>query len=387
MRKWTLVVSLLGLLVCAGGMAAAAGYRTTVGAGVDEIPLVVVAGTPYEMGYALGHLMKQEVRGQLERFLSATQRAEKGLYSDARLDAAWAATAPYTHPRFVEELRGLADGAGVPFDTVRREHMIPVVSDYACSGAALWGKATRRDVLYQFRNLDYTMGMGLQNFPCVVIYLPSEGVPHVNVTFAAFVGCNTGMNAEGIALTEMGDSPGRDRPFDLNGVPFTVLFRDLLYDARGLDDAVQMVTQAKRIKKYHYIIGDGKHQRAVKMLAHAPNLVIWRDNDPKDEVAPNILENVVYNCEGRDPIGWAHMKRYYGRYTADAVIQFSKAVGSQGGNLLNVVYDATNLELWVAYAHRLECAYRRPYVHIKMRTYLDFSRIPAGARVFKGTRN
>ena len=54
-----------------------------------------------------------------------------------------------------------------------------------------------------------------------------------------------------------------------------------------------------RIKKYHFVVGDGAHKKAVKMLAHAPDLVIWTDNDPTDELAPNVLKDVVYQDEGR----------------------------------------------------------------------------------------
>lgn len=376
---WFALPALIGLTL----PVQAAGYRTTIGTGKDTIPVVVVTGTPYEMGRSEGQLLKAEATALLKRFLGIARLSEPKKYSDTALDAAWKDMTPYLDARFVAELHGLADGAGLPFDLVRRVHMIPVVSEYACSGVAMWGKATRDGTFYQFRNLDYITEGGLQDYPAVVIYLPDKGTPHVNVTFAGYAGANTGMNANGIVLTEMGDSPSREYPYDLHGIHFTILFRKVLYDAGNLAEAVRIIRDAKRIKKYHFIIGDGRSKRAVKMLAHAPNLVVWSDNDPKDEVAPNILENVVYNCEGRDPIAWAHLKKYYGRYDADAMIQLSKSVGSLGGNLLDAVYDGTHLELWVAYAEKQECAYRRPYVHLRLKDYLDFSKKPPGAVVVK----
>ena len=363
--------------------ALADGYRVTLGQAPDDIPLVVVKGTPYEMGFALGSLMKEEVPALLESFLGLAQMGGSEQYSDVQLDAAWDAIKPHTSPRFEDELKGVADGSGMEFDTVRRAHMIPVVAEYACSGAAVWGQATENGHLFQFRNLDYIMEGGLQNYPCVVIYLPDEGIAHINPSFAGSIGSNTGMNAEGIALTEMGDSPGRERPYNLDGIHFTAMFRDILYDAHNLDEAVDIIESAPRIKKYHFIIGDGKNKQAVKMLAHAPNLTVWHDNDKTDEVAPNILENVVYNCEGRDPVGYAYLKNNFGSLDLDSIIQLSKSVGTRHGNLLNAVYDATALELWVAYAHDMECAYRRPYVHIKMNDYLDFSKAPEGAKMLK----
>ncbi len=370
----------LGVILLAG-VASAGGYRVTAGSGDDEVPVVVVWGTPHEMGRAFGELMRDEIQAFVPQALAGFQQSEPEQYNDAELDAAWEAIAPHTHARIEEEWRGLAEGSGVDFETIRRIHMIPVVSPYACSGAALWGSATRDDALFQFRNLDYTMHAGLQDYPAVVIYLPDEGHAHVNVTFAGVTGVNTGMNAQGIALTEMGDSPPHEYPYDLDGAHFTFLFRDLLYDAGDLEEALELFQNAQHIKRYHYIIGDGKTQRGVKIRAHAPDLEIWTDNDPEDSAAPNVVEDVVYHCEGRDPIGFAHIQRYHGRYDADAVIQLSKSVGIPGGNLLNAVYDATNLDLWVAYAHGMESAYRRPYVHIPMQEHLDPGIIPEGATV------
>ena len=381
MKSKFIPIALCALL--AAGMAFADGYRVTLGTAPDSFPLVVVKGTPYEMGLAQGKLLKNEVKAVLKSYLGLAQKGDAEHFSNAQLDAAWNSIKPYTSDRFVQELHGLADGAGLDFQMVLRAHMVPVVAPYACSGAAAWGSATKNGDLYQFRNLDYTMSSHLQDHPAVVIYLPNKGIPVMNVSFAGCIGSNTGMNADGIALTEMGDSPASDRPYDLNGEHFTTMFRDILFNAHNLDEAVSIIKKAKRIKKYHFIVGDGTTKSAVKMLAHAPNLTIWHQDDPSDEVAPNILKNVVYNCEGRDPIGYAYLKRYHGSYDMDSMIQLSKAVGTRHGNLLAAVYDATTLDAYIAYALDDQCAYRRPYVHVNMKDYLDFNKIPAGAKVFR----
>jgi len=287
---------------------------------------------------------------------------------------------PFMSTRFKEELRGLAEGSGLPLAVLQRAHMIPVVSEYSCSGVAIWGAATRNGHLYQIRNLDYSVDAHLQDFPCVVIYVPKEGIPHLNPSFAGSIGCHTGMDAEGITLTEIGDSPGRDKPYDLHGLHFMMMFRDILYSAKSLDEAVQMIKDTKRIKKYHFVVGDGKLPGAVKMRAWAPNLLVWKDNDPKDEVAPNVFPNAVYHAEGRTPTCRAHLSQYIrGGYDADAVIQLSKAIGSLGGNLMDAVYDATAREAWLSYAEKNECAYRRPYVHDNLNDFLPYN--PANPKV------
>jgi|GEM_PF-550080 len=371
MKSLWVVLAVVLTLVLTTTAAQAGGYRTSVGAGADEITVCVVSGTPYEMGYAFGSLMQTEATALLTGFLDVVQMMDPVRYSDANLDAAWNDVLPHVNARFIEELQGVAAGAGLSYEAVRRAHCITLVSEYACSGVAAWDSATADGHLYQIRNLDYETGVGLQDYPAVVIYLPETGVPHANVTFAGYIGAIAGMNAEGIAVTEMGDSPGSDYPYDLDGVPFFVMFRDILQDATSLADAVNIVSNADRIKKYHYVIGDGIGVKGgVKMKAHDPDLDIWYENDPTDEVYPDVYEDLVYNCEGRDPIARNHFTSHLGSYDSDLMIDLSQAVATIGGNLMNVVYDATTLEMWIAYAEGSENAYLRPYVYLNMNDYL-----------------
>lgn len=356
------------LLFAIASAASADGYRTTVGSGESEIPVVVVRGTPYEMGLALGKLTAPEARSLVDGFLALVQSSGSPRFTNEALDDAWKAVAPHTSAQFKEELEGLAEGAGIPLDRLRRAHMVPVVSDYACSSLAAWGKATRDGHLYQTRNLDWILAARAHDRPCVVVYIPKEGVPHLNVSFAGYIGVNTGMNAQGIVLSEMGDSPGKDYPYDLNGTHFTTLFRDILYQADSLDRAIGMIQDAKRIKKYHYVIGDGDLPGAVKIKAHAPDLVIWKDNDPTDELAPNVLQQVVYQDEGRG--AFSPLQSAWGKIDETVMKDTSCAIPIKGGNVLSVVYDATDREVWVSYARGETEAYTRPFVPIKMADYL-----------------
>lgn len=349
-------------------VAQAEGYLTSIGKGADKIPVIVVKGTPFEMGKKQGKLIKQDASEMIYSLMKRVQTGEPERCSNASLDKAWNSIAPYTDTRFKEELRGFAEGTGIPLKMLQRAHAMPVVMDYSCSGIAAWGAATKDGHLYQTRNLDWSMELGAQDYPLITVYIPKEGVPHVNITFAGFIGSNTGMNANGIVLSEMGDSPGKDYPFDMNGVHFTTLFRQVMYDADGLEQAIDLFKNAKRMKKYHYVVGDGANLGAVKMLAHAPDLIIWGDNDPQDELAPEVMKNVVYQDEGRG--AFQPLKKVYGKIGAPEMIDIACKIPIKGGNILDVVYDATALELWVSYAEKQDEAYKRPFVHFKLKDYL-----------------
>jgi isopenicillin-N N-acyltransferase-like protein len=366
-RKLSLAVLVAAAFAPFAG-ARADGYLTSVGSGDAKIPVVVVRGTPYEMGKKLGQLTKRDAVEFVHTALELIQASDPKRFSNVSLDTAWRAIEPYTDPRFKEELRGLADGTGLSIEELHRSHALPVVADYACSSIAAWGSATKDGHLYQTRNLDWEMHLTAQDHPCIAVYIPTEGIPHASITFAGCIGANTGINARGIVLSEIGDSPGREYPFDIKGVHFTTLFRTVLYDADSLDKAVDIFRSARRIKKYHFVVGDGKNGKAVKMLAHAPDLVVWNDNDSKDELAPRVLNNLVYHDEGRG--AFAPLKQAYGKIGAPELIGVACKIPIKGTNVLDVVYDATALEFWVSYAKKEVEAYKRPFVHVKLTDYV-----------------
>src|SRR5580658_52437 len=66
----------LALLLATAGTLCGAGYRTSLGTAPDDFPVVVVSGTPYEMGLSLGTLMQPEIRRFVPLFLMEAQQVD-----------------------------------------------------------------------------------------------------------------------------------------------------------------------------------------------------------------------------------------------------------------------------------------------------------------------
>ncbi len=274
------------------------GYVTSIGDGKDEIKIVVVKGTPYEMGVQLGVLLRDDIKSTLNNFLNTTAKKLPKLPLKKLLDKAWKINSKYIDQRVLNEMKGVADGSGVSLKLLQRCHMIPVVSPYACSGVAVWGNSTKNGHTYQIRNLDYSMDAKLQEHPVIVIYIPIKGTPHANITFAGYIASHTGMNANHIVFGEKGQSPKDEFPYDLNGTHFSFLFRTLEYDAKTLDNALSIIKNTPLIKRYFLYISDGNKETmgAAKIRVSSPDpekITIWKDNDQTDNVAPNTFSNCV----------------------------------------------------------------------------------------------
>jgi hypothetical protein len=184
------------------------------------------------------------------------------------------------------------------------------------------------------------------------------------------------MNSAGVVLSEIGDAPAKEMPYRLRAPHFTAWFRTILYDADSLTAALDAFAAVPQTKRYHFVFGDGVNEkRAVKIRTAVPHadataeVDVWSDEDAADELAPNTLSCVVYHDEGRGAFPTLQAER--GQLNAEKLIALANQIPIKGGNVMNAVFDATAMRLWVSYARGETEAYKRPYV------FLDLAKLDA----------
>ncbi|MBI3922396.1 MAG: hypothetical protein HY318_13325 [Armatimonadetes bacterium] len=341
------------------------GRVETIGGGDNKISVLHLWGTPYEIGYAHGRLCSEEVRDFLKKTMPLMQFGLQA--STAKLDQIYAGMQPFIPKEYEEEMRGLADGAGVSFEAVKRGHILPDLSEFHCTFFAAHGKATPNGDLIQIRALDYATQAHIQDHPALIITHPERGHAFVNVGWLGFIGCVSGMNDEGIAVSEIGDSFGEEHE-TLVGEPMPFLLRDVLERAASLKGGVRIIRKAHRTSSYLYAIGDGQAKKA-RALVTAKDFC--RVYDDKSLPFPGKLKDTVYMSMGTDS-PWnvkvhAVLKANWGHI--DPQVGMREVMTGLGtGNLHAVAYDATNLRIWVANAGRDQTpAYKREYVEYDLR--------------------
>lgn len=386
------------------------GQRYNINAGARSIPLVVLRGSPYEMGRQYGQLMQTEIVALLPSFLD-TLKAEYPAITDAALDAAWEAVTAAYDPAFTgvmsrveEEILGIAEGTGLynpanPANVdglimVRRANMALVLAQLSGSAVAATRSATVGGNTYQSNNINWSLGLGLQNYPCMVYYIPAmaEGFPHLNVTFAGFAGALTGINIAGTGLSLVGDpdQPGDPDAFTMVGNHISLLFRDLLYDARSSreawSNAQQAIVTSSLVRRQHVVVGDGRYLlKNQKAKLHLPDglfgVQLWNENDPADEFFPKILPNLVYsgprsgafaanNVDDGPAISF--LRQDFGNINETTLIDVNNVMADEN-NLVNVVYSSPwslDLYAWVAYADGSTPASQQPMVRVNLHDYI-----------------
>ena len=85
----------------------------------------------------------------------------------------------------------------------------------------------------------------------------------MNVSYAGFIGCVTGMNAKSVSIGEMGGG-GLGH---WAGVPMAFLVREALEKGDTLEKAIAVFRDNPRTCQYYYVLADGKTNRAVGLEA------------------------------------------------------------------------------------------------------------------------
>ena len=282
------------------------GYLETV----DGYPVLHLKGTPAEMGKQHGTLLRQVVRDNISFLLGQDAGAAAGA------GGAGAATKPVSlngrtvtraavaailttifenrvPPRFMDEMKALAEAAGLPAEQVIAGNLIPEA--FHCSGFALLPKATADGQLLHGRVLDYGIDLRLQERAVLIIQEPDGRTPFVNVSYAGFIGSVTGMNAAGVSIGEMGGG-GTGR---WAGIPMSFLVRMVLEDASTLDQAIAVFTDNPRTCEYYYVIADARAGSAVGMRAVPEKVELVRPGQAHPLLPRPVPDTVVLSAGTR----------------------------------------------------------------------------------------
>ncbi|CAF0716468.1 unnamed protein product [Brachionus calyciflorus] len=384
-------------------------YR--IGTGDDSINIVHLWGTPYEMGFAHGTIVKEELSGLILTFwkymeseiMSSINGTTKGFFrvdflkrvSDLGLDIALdienSITDKYTGHYFAEEIQGMSDATGIDKKLFRRIHLIGELTKGSCSMFGAWGSALPgSDGLLQLRALDWVVDGGLQNFPEITVYHPNKnssyGHDFANIGWSGWIGSIQGYSSKKLAISEIGvsypdETFGKESRF---GTPFTYALRDILQFDNTFDDAFNRLTNGKRTCNLILGVGDGKINKfnSVQYSASVANFMNDTTLKPEGDWHPKI-DNVVYHgmdwlCPSFNQVMAQQIMKLYGNLTPENAIRDVTSI-VQTGSLLVTYYDFKNDLIYTANARGHnekghKNAYERSFVKVNMNEIFSESR-------------
>ena len=205
-------------------------------------PQVEVRGEPFELGRQIGEATREQIRGFVE---IAMQRVNLTMpvstdRAMAVADASFPHVAEYA-PHMLDELRGMAQGAGVSerqLMMLQIRNQLTPDADAGCTAFAVAPLACREQHAIVAQNWDNDPV--LDEFTLVLTRRPTGKPALMTVTQAGLISY-LGFNDRGIgACVNTLPAPARDV-----GVPHYFTLREL-HDATSLDEAVHAVRRAER---------------------------------------------------------------------------------------------------------------------------------------------
>jgi hypothetical protein len=262
---------------------------------IDGIPILRVWGTAQERGFAHGFLMADRASQLMDGFLRDGPLARSaGQYETQTLPKL---RRMKVDPEHEAEMRGILAGIEqrlgalpqIPFlgRPLRYEDVLAVnctgdLIRSGCSSFAAWGALTEDGQTIGGRNMDWPAIPALLDTQFVLVNVPPpEGgkLGWASVTWPTFVGCLTGMNAEGVTVATH-DAGGHPPSTSAGFTPYGWIFRNALESARA-DTALEDVARA--IRAHVCIVGN--------------NMMVTR---PSTDGAPG---GYVFEFDGDLPVG------------------------------------------------------------------------------------
>lgn len=325
-----------------------------------------IAGTPYEMGYQHGVLLRPQIQ-QLVARLYAVGAAQALLDPKqaalARIQEAYKRCLPYIPKDILEELRGLAAGSSISLEQVTTTNMIPEL--FHCSGFAMWGRATKNGVLYHGRILDYAMELGYHQYACLIVARPQGKHAFINVGYTGFVGSVTGTNDQQVTFGEMG---GRGEGL-WDGMPMSFLMRKGLEEADSLEKGLAIFRDTPRTCEYYYVISDAKIPDARGLATRPDKFLVLKPGDPHPDlpVPVGVLDTVLMSGEGRFQLLAARAVQGFGKFDGPAGLALMRRPVAMKSCIHAALFAPSLGKMWVANAIGLTPASECPYTEYDAR--------------------
>ncbi|MDP2898078.1 MAG: C45 family autoproteolytic acyltransferase/hydrolase [bacterium] len=336
--------------------------------------VLLLKGSPYEMGLQHGRLLATEVAEDAQAYLHDWAIGKSG-ESTSSLKDIFESLQPFIPTRYMEEMRGLAEGSGVPLEEIHLLHAIP--TRFHCTGAAAFGKATVDGRLYHTRSLDYSLDIGdkktAQENALLIVYQPDDGNAHAVIAFAGLIGCVSGMNDKGISIGEIGNKC-RDESYA--GMPMILMLREALRTSRSLEDVIGYIRGAPRTCGFTFIVGDGKIPSACALEVSHSRMAVGLPGDPKSDPAPHFpipdairrgnyfvdtqmaaVQRDIYDPRISSPMDWlgysvmsSFLRENLGRLDGLKMIDLLRKYPPEHPCLHQAVFCPSSLEFWVSNA-------------------------------------
>jgi hypothetical protein len=227
---------------------------------INDLPVLIVEGTPEEIGEQMGVLAVKpapQIINVFHEFL-ALRGLEKTWPWLVRISNLMATQFPPDH---MKEMEAAAKASGLDRDTVIVLHCVYDIAKLSgCS--TLYAEPSRSTTgsLLLGHNLDFYAIANVHEYSLVIVCRPQGKHAFVSVGFPGLFGCMSAMNDAGLCLVtnEVTSTADGSPKFDLGGVPLILAFRRIMEECTSVDEAEKFMRSLRRTSTINLTVCDKK---------------------------------------------------------------------------------------------------------------------------------
>jgi hypothetical protein len=359
-----------------------------------------IEGTPYEVGYQHGALLRDEInKGSVRFYADVINGGKKEPFSLKiwllRKYLDWKVYVPFRKHQpenILAELKGISDGSGVPFDIIFKANhhagltmmMTPEFAKKnvealeklgihvgACSSFSAVGKASAGGKTIVGRNTDYPGTALWPKYQTLLFVRPSDGFAHVKIGTAGLILWNPAMNTEGIVVCP------HNMVYDdisADGWSIPAFSDEIIRKAASLKEAEKIFEDNPRAVSAGYLIASGREKDALAAELSTGKVSIRRMEkdrivmtnmailDEKRKIDITINYNVIEHIPARYRRLMQLIDENYGNIDPKLAaafmgdhIQYTTGLERSAGHVVgvadnetSVVFSPEDLKFWVA---------------------------------------
>ncbi|MBI4834379.1 MAG: hypothetical protein HY811_06145 [Planctomycetes bacterium] len=222
----------------------------------QEIPLLILRGSPQEMGEQQGELLKSQlnalIHNYIGRFLSQGKNLERAIKARELMK-------PFIPPEYMEELDAMTKVSGVSINDFLLLHTMIDDPRLPFCSIIITSPPAGKELIFG-RNLDFpSLGMAV-NYNMITVYHPclsgrqaDNKKSFASITWPGLAGVISGMNQDGLSLAMLVSFDGA---INDSGMPTSMLFRKILEEASDIEKAIEIVKAARRTAPSNLALAD-----------------------------------------------------------------------------------------------------------------------------------
>ncbi len=235
---------------------------------INDLPVLIVAGAPEEIGRQKAALTGEVVKKILEYPRQLLQRAHRQDRLEKCKEMCKSLT-PQLPEDYRREMRAFADLAGIDREAGTLGNMLVNVyrGSFSCSSLIVDAQHSAAGGPLFGRNLDfYTLSL-LDKYNLVTVHRPKGKHAFVSIGFPGLFGCLSGMNDAGLALAvhEVFFSRDGSPMFNPKGVPYTFCFRRILEECTIVEEAEKLLRTTERTTLLNLAVCDREKSAVLEM--------------------------------------------------------------------------------------------------------------------------